>query len=75
MNRAVPTVNGVVYGLSQFHFHAPSEHTVAGRHAMELHAVFADPPPDNKAVVAIVRHRQPNACCRVADARFADEER
>jgi carbonic anhydrase len=46
------TVNGVVYGLSQFHFHTLSEHTVAGQHAaMELHAVFADPASDNKAVV------------------------
>jgi carbonic anhydrase len=46
------TVNGVVYDLSQFHFHALSEHTVTGRHAaMELHAVFADPGSDNKAVV------------------------
>ena len=46
------TVNGVVYGLSQFHFHTLSEHTVTGRHAaMELHAVFADPASDNKAVV------------------------
>ena len=45
-------VNGVVYGLSQFHFHTLSEHTVGGRHAaMELHAVFADPASDNKAVV------------------------
>src|SRR5436190_6276406 len=46
------TVNGVVYGLTQFHFHTLSEHTVAGRHtAMELHAVFADPASDKKAVV------------------------
>ena len=46
------TVNGVKYGLGQFHFHALSEHTVAGRHAaLELHAVFADPASDNKAVV------------------------
>ena len=46
------TINDVVYGLSQFHFHTLSEHTVAGRHAaMELHAVFADPASDNKAVV------------------------
>jgi len=45
-------VNGVVYGLSQFHFHTLSEHTVGDRHAaMELHAVFADPGSDNKAVV------------------------
>jgi carbonic anhydrase len=46
------TVNGVTYGLSQFHFHTLSEHTVAGQHAaVELHAVFADPASDNKAVV------------------------
>ena len=46
------TVNGVEYGLSQFHFHTLSEHTVGDRHAtMELHAVFADPASDNKAVV------------------------
>jgi carbonic anhydrase len=46
------TVNGVEYALTQFHFHTLSEHTVADRHAtMELHAVFADPASDNKAVV------------------------
>jgi carbonic anhydrase len=46
------TVNGVVYGLSQFHFHTLSEHTVAGQDAaMELHAVFADPASDKKTVV------------------------
>ena len=46
------TVNGVVYGLSQFHFHSLSEHTVGDRHAaIELHAVFADPASNNKAVV------------------------
>jgi carbonic anhydrase len=46
------TLKGVVYGLTQFHFHTLSEHTVSGRHAvMELHAVFADPASDNKAVV------------------------
>lgn len=31
------------YELKQFHFHAPSEHTIAGRHAeLELHFVFGD---------------------------------
>jgi len=31
------------YSLRQFHFHAPSEHTVNGKHAeVELHFVFAD---------------------------------
>jgi carbonic anhydrase len=32
------TVGGVEYHLRQFHFHAPSEHTIGGRHSpMELH--------------------------------------
>jgi carbonic anhydrase len=31
------------YGLRQFHAHAPSEHTIAGKHAdLELHLVHAD---------------------------------
>jgi carbonic anhydrase len=45
-------VDNVPYGLSQFHFHTLSEHTVAGEQAaLELHAVFADAASDNKAVV------------------------
>jgi carbonic anhydrase len=49
------TLDGLVYDLSQFHFHTLSEHTVAGQHAvMELHAVFADPASSNKAVVGML---------------------
>jgi carbonic anhydrase len=34
------TLDGVRYDLLQFHFHAPSEHTLAGRYAaMEVHLV------------------------------------
>jgi carbonic anhydrase len=34
------TLDGVSYQLAQFHFHAPSEHSIAGqRPAMELHLV------------------------------------
>lgn len=48
-------LNGLVYGLTQFHFHTLSEHTIAGRHAvMELHAVFAEPASSNKAVVGML---------------------
>jgi carbonic anhydrase len=33
-------VDGVRYELAQFHFHAPSEHTIAGKHApAEMHLV------------------------------------
>jgi carbonic anhydrase len=47
--------DGVIYDLTQFHFHTLSEHTVAGRHGvMELHAVFADPESDKKAVVGML---------------------
>lgn len=36
-------VDGTTYDLVQFHFHAPSEHTVDGRHAAaELHLVHQD---------------------------------
>jgi carbonic anhydrase len=37
------TFGGVTYHLQQFHFHALSEHAIAGwRGVMELHAVFKD---------------------------------
>ena len=43
---------GVMYTLSQFHFHTLSEHTIDGdRGVMELHAVFSDDATGNKAVV------------------------
>src|SRR5262245_48495506 len=49
------TLDGLVYELTQFHFHTLSEHTVAGHHGvMELHAVFADPASDKKAVVGML---------------------
>jgi len=36
-------LDGVRYDLAQFHFHTPSEHTIAGRHApLEIHLVHAD---------------------------------
>ena len=34
------TIDGTVYKLAQFHFHAPSEHTIKGKHAAaEMHLV------------------------------------
>jgi carbonic anhydrase len=48
-------VDGVRYDLTQFHFHTLSEHTVHATHGvMELHAVFADPASDKKAVVGVL---------------------
>jgi carbonic anhydrase len=37
------TIDGHEYALAQFHFHSPSEHTIAGRHSpMEMHLVHKD---------------------------------
>jgi carbonic anhydrase len=48
-------LDSVLYDLTQFHFHTLSEHTVSGQHGvMELHAVFADPTSDKKAVVGML---------------------
>jgi carbonic anhydrase len=48
-------LDGLVYELTQFHFHTLSEHTVGGQHGvMELHSVFADPASDRKSVVAML---------------------
>jgi carbonic anhydrase len=47
-------VGGEVYTLKQFHFHAPSEHTVNGQHAdMEVHLVHSDS-LGNNAVLGIL---------------------
>ena len=47
--------NGIRYDLLQFHFHAPSEHTIAGVAApMEIHFVHADANSGNLAVVGIL---------------------
>jgi carbonic anhydrase len=48
------TVDGHEYGLLQFHFHAPSEHTVDGEHApVEAHFVHADA-EGNLAVIGVM---------------------
>ncbi|MDY7106731.1 MAG: carbonic anhydrase family protein [Actinomycetota bacterium] len=48
------TVDGVEYELLQFHFHAPSEHTVDGEHSpVEGHLVHADQ-DGNLAVIGVM---------------------
>lgn len=50
---ATATLGGRTYTLRQFHFHAPSEHTVDGRHtAMEAHFVH-DAPEGGLLVVGV----------------------
>jgi carbonic anhydrase len=47
-------VGGEVHTLKQFHFHAPSEHTINGQHAdMEVHLVHSDA-LGNNAVLGIL---------------------
>ncbi len=47
--------NGITYDLLQFHFHAPSEHTIGGEAApMEIHFVHQDPNSGTLAVVGIM---------------------
>ena len=49
------TYNGIRYNLLQFHFHAPSEHTIAGEAApMEIHFVHSDPNSGALAVVGVL---------------------
>lgn len=47
-------IDGVTYALQQFHFHSPSEHTVAGESAaMEMHLVHGDA-DGNSAVIGLL---------------------
>ncbi len=47
--------NGIRYDLLQFHFHAPSEHTIDGVAApMEIHFVHQDPNSNSLAVVGVM---------------------
>lgn len=53
------TLGGEVYALQQFHFHAPSEHTVEGRHyPVELHFVHKNA-KGNLAVVSVMLANNP----------------
>ena len=46
------TLDGVLYELTQFHFHTLSEHSIDDeRGAMEMHAVFKDPDSGNIVVM------------------------
>lgn len=52
-SRSTIALDGTTYVLDQFHFHAPSEHTLNGRtHAMEMHIVHQS--ADGRAAVVAV---------------------
>jgi carbonic anhydrase len=55
------TVGGKAYALVQFHFHAPSEHTVDGRHfPMEMHFVHQAADGALAVVGVLVQEGAPN---------------
>jgi len=55
-------LNGAVYELQQFHFHALSEHAVHGhRGAMEQHAVFKNLKDGTMAVVGVIYELGPKS--------------
>lgn len=55
------TVAGHEYRLAQFHFHAPSEHTIDGAHApLEMHLVHKDPDGKLAVIGVLVREGRAN---------------
>ena len=69
-------VGGEVFTLSQFHFHAPSEHTIGGHsYPMELHLVHTDA-LGNNAVVGVLLEvgDDPNDLIEEIFANVPDEE-
>lgn len=53
--RATWTIDGVTYQLVQFHYHAPSEHTINGqKFALEVHFLHEDPVTGASAIFCIL---------------------
>ncbi|MFH1701844.1 MAG: carbonic anhydrase family protein [Nitrospirota bacterium] len=60
------TVDGETYELLQFHFHAPSEHTVKGQfYDMELHLVHKNKHNELAVVGVFMKKGQPNKIIQV----------
>ncbi len=59
---SVVTVDGIDFELEQYHFHAPSEHTIDGRHApMEMHLVHTGPAGDFAVFGILIERGEHNA--------------
>lgn len=70
------TVSGKTYKLAQFHFHAPSEHTIDGKHyPLEIHLVHLNDAKQPAAVVGImVRSGKPNPALAATMSHLPEEE-
>ena len=70
------SIAGATYRLVQFHFHAPSEHTVKGEHyPLEIHLVHVDEAGNPALVVGIfVRAGGPNAALEVPLSKLPHHE-
>ena len=65
------TVDGTRFELKQFHFHAPSEHTIGGKsYPMEVHFVHADAHGDLAVVGVMVEQGAENPVLEALDARL-----
>jgi len=69
-------VAGKTYKLAQFHFHAPSEHTIGGKHfPLEIHLVHVDDANRPAAVVGIlVKAGESNAALDAAFKHLPQHE-
>ncbi len=71
---SVLSVGGIDFELAQYHFHAPSEHTIEGRHApMEMHLVHASADGELAVLGVLIEEGEHNAGFAPLWANLPDE--
>ncbi len=69
------TTKGITYGLAQFHFHGPSEHTVGGKaYPLEMHLVHKDPSGKLAVVGVLIGEGVENAAFKAVIDNLPTEE-
>lgn len=69
------TAKGITYGLAQFHFHGPSEHTVGGKaYPLEVHLVHKDPSGKLAEVGVLISEGEENAAFKDVIDNLPTEE-
>ena len=69
------TTKGITYGLAQFHFHGPSEHTVGGKaYPLEVHLVHKDPSGKLAVVGVLIGEGEENAAFKAVIDNLPTEE-